>query len=139
MANIHDVATKIVAQFNDGISTMKLQKLTFLAHGWSLALRQIPLTEEPFVLWKSGPVSKTLYEVHKNQYTVYTWNGNINDLSKEEAVIIDAVVRQYGALSGPQLKEVVNKNATWADLNGTSSQLFVDEIAQHFTRTLIKA
>ncbi len=137
MANIHDVASFIVEKFDSGISTMKLQKLVFLAHGWSLALRGKTLTDENFVMWPSGPVNKTLQEVPGKEYTVTSWVGYPQNLTEEEVIILKAVVNQYGALSGPQLSEIVSKNAPWNDLKGTGYPLYNDEIKSHYTKTLV--
>ncbi len=138
MAEINDVAAYLVSKFREGVSSMKLQKLAFLAHGWSAALRSIPLTDEVFTLWESGPVSTSLAANHKEAYTITSWHyGNSDNLTLTEKIILDAVVNQYGALTGPMLKNIVNKDAPWSDLNGTKSNLFPDEIQTHFERVLL--
>jgi uncharacterized phage-associated protein len=43
------------------IDQMKLQKLLFYAHAWSLALKDKPLFEEDFEAWPWGPVVKDVY------------------------------------------------------------------------------
>ena len=41
---------------------MQLQKLTYLAHGWSLGGGRGPLIEEMFEAWAFGPVVRKLYD-----------------------------------------------------------------------------
>lgn len=48
------------------ISPMKLQKLLYIAHGYSLVEREQPLLDEVFEAWKFGPVLHSLY--HKCKY-----------------------------------------------------------------------
>jgi len=44
----------------DDLSQMKLQKLAYYAHGWSLGLRGQPLFAEPVQAWRYGPVILSL-------------------------------------------------------------------------------
>jgi uncharacterized phage-associated protein len=44
------------------IDPLKLQKLVYLAHGWSLFFLQRPLIREPFEAWRYGPVVPELYQ-----------------------------------------------------------------------------
>lgn len=137
MANVNDVASFIVKKFRSGISTMKLQKLVFLAHGWSLALRNLPLTNETFVMWKSGPVNRTLQEKFGNKYTITSWVGSPQNLNREETIILNAIINQYGVLSGPELSQIISKTAPWDDLKGTNYVLYDDEIKSHYVKTLL--
>lgn len=43
------------------LTHMHLQKLVYLAHGWTLAVSGRPLIEEPFEAWDYGPVVRKLY------------------------------------------------------------------------------
>jgi len=47
------------------ISPMKLQKLLYLAHGWSLALANEPLLDKDIQAWKYGPVIPSVYHEFK--------------------------------------------------------------------------
>jgi uncharacterized phage-associated protein len=108
MANIHDVAARITGHYPDGISTMKLNKLTFLAHAWSLVLLGRPLIAEPFLAWKAGPASRPLVDVAKGLLEVNAWPlGDARKLTEDELVVIESVIRQYGALTGPSLSDLI--------------------------------
>ncbi len=49
----------------EAISPMKLQKLLYLAHGWSLALADKPLLDKEIQAWKYGPVIPSVYQTFK--------------------------------------------------------------------------
>jgi uncharacterized phage-associated protein len=46
----------------DPINSIRLQKLIYLAQGWSLAVRNYRLIFEPIEAWDYGPVVPTLHE-----------------------------------------------------------------------------
>ena len=43
------------------VDQMKLQKLLFYGHAWSLAIRNAPLFEQDFEAWPWGPVVRDIY------------------------------------------------------------------------------
>ena len=45
---------------------LKLQKLTYIAHGWCLGLHKHPLIDEAPQAWRYGPVIKSLYHALKH-------------------------------------------------------------------------
>lgn len=56
-----------LAQANGQLLTpMKLQKLVYFAHGWSLGLTGQPLIDEPVQAWPYGPVVPSLYHEFKH-------------------------------------------------------------------------
>ena len=50
-----------------GVDPMKIQKLTYFAHGYYLAVKEgTPLIKEGFQAWPFGPVNPTIYETFKD-------------------------------------------------------------------------
>jgi uncharacterized phage-associated protein len=47
------------------LDPMKIQKLVYLAHGWSLALNGSALIKQEVEAWPYGPVIRTLYDEFK--------------------------------------------------------------------------
>src|SRR5215510_7158653 len=48
------------------LTPMKLQKLVYFAHGWSLALTGVPLIKDAVEAWRYGPVIPALYHEFKH-------------------------------------------------------------------------
>ena len=48
------------------VTQMKLQKLVYIGYGWTLALLDQKLFDEPIYAWKHGPVIKSLYDEFKH-------------------------------------------------------------------------
>lgn len=146
MATIHDIAAAVLNKFPKGLSASALQKLVYLSQGWSLALRNEPLFPGEFEAWPSGPVSRSLYNQHINMFSIHTWpHGDPTLLDEAEQLIVDAVVRRYGALTGLQLAELpLVKGTPWmrayhkqGNKTGSRALLAEDEMQRHFTALLI--
>ena len=77
-------ADMIANEFLDGrfgeISPMKLQKLVYYSHAWSLALFDEPLIRDRIEAWKFGPVVPSLY---------YEFKGNGNGKIRRFALEFD--------------------------------------------------
>lgn len=109
MTTIHDIAAGIVARFpNEGVSTSKLQALTYIAQGWSLALTGDPLFNEQFTALPGCPFSADLRSRYDGRYTIGSWDaGNIDAITVKQRVILDSITAQYGALSGTHLNNLI--------------------------------
>jgi len=66
------------SQSDHSVSPMKMQKLVYFAHGWSLGLTGNPLIDEQVQAWPYGPVIPTLYHEFK-----HFGNGEITDYATE--------------------------------------------------------
>jgi uncharacterized phage-associated protein len=109
---------------NDGgrrLTPMQLIKLAYIAHGFSLAIKNRPLLDEPVEAWRYGPVIPSLYRKLKN-----FGNGGVDKriarffssetLASEDVELIDAVYAKYGHLTGGQLSFLTHKQGTpWSD------------------------
>lgn len=115
MVDIHDVAAYVLEKLGTSVSTMKLQKLCFLAQGWSLALLNRQLFEDDFQAWAKGPVSYALFDQHRGRYTVSSWTGDAAALDDHDRIVVDAVLKNYGALTGLQLSDITHlPGSPWA-------------------------
>ena len=74
------IANYFLSNYMDtGISPLKLQKLTYLAHGWHLALFNKPLVSDEYSeAWRHGPIFPSVYHEFK-----YRRNSPIMKLGKE--------------------------------------------------------
>lgn len=113
------------------LTQMQLQKLAYIAHGWSLAINGEPLVHDHVEAWDYGPVFPKLYQHAKffgkrpvsREITPSDEDGISFFLSTErkkdaepykaalsasEADIIDRVWRRFGSLSGFQLSQLTH-------------------------------
>jgi uncharacterized phage-associated protein len=109
------------------LTAMKLQKLIYVAHGWSLAYDE-PLVHEAVEAWKWGPVFRSLYrefrEFGSEPITRHAtaFDGasleekdiSINDYdgSAATAAFLESVWRVYGHYSASELMEITHREGT---------------------------
>jgi uncharacterized phage-associated protein len=120
--------TRLAAQVGEQLTPMQLQKLTYIAHGFKLALSAgtEPLINEDVAAWKFGPVIPSLY----HQLKIYG-NGKVPNYSVSEQIsqnddaIIQAVYKHYGNYHGTLLSEMTHRTGTpwhqvWVEQDGCS-------------------
>jgi uncharacterized phage-associated protein len=103
------------------LTNMQVQKLVFLAQGYSLALLNRPLFYHNIHAWQFGPVVPKLYK-KLQQYG----NGYVSDkistelivesgaLDTEDKKVIDAVYGAYGSWTGSKLSALTHlDNTPW--------------------------
>jgi uncharacterized phage-associated protein len=98
------------------IDPMKLQKLVYLAHGWSLAFLKRRLIKEPIEAWRYGPVVPALYRMfQKFGASPITENApeaapeSQQRLDEETKSLLDTVWEKYGKLSSIQLSMLTHE------------------------------
>lgn len=147
------VANFFVEQsINSGIelTPMKVIKLVYIAHGWSLAIRQEPLIDEAVQAWKFGPVVPTVYNSFKgykdSQITgmaqVYDGLNIISPQVNETNIrlFLEGVWNAYNKFSGWQLSSITHENETpwyitWIKNGGADQSGAIipnDIIAKHY-------
>lgn len=121
MANVHDVAAYILQQCGP-MSTMKLQKLVYYCQAWHLVWDEAELFSEEIEAWANGPVVYELYDKHRGRFSVDAWpSGDPDRLLETERETIDAVIADYGDLTGRQLSHLTHNEAPWRDTRGDLS------------------
>jgi uncharacterized phage-associated protein len=119
MTTISDVAEYIL-RARGPMSTMKLQKLCYYSQAWSLVWDDRPLFDAQFEAWANGPVAPALYAKHRGSFSVDRIDGgNPEALSQTERDTVDAVLRDYGNLSGRALSFLTHAEAPWVDARGS--------------------
>ncbi|MBC6414771.1 MAG: DUF4065 domain-containing protein [Bdellovibrionales bacterium] len=96
-----------------GLSLVKLIKLSYISHGFTLAILDKPLSEQPAEAWKYGPVFPMIYhefKYHKDIYKITEkakfpfeskfYESNFNDKEKE---IMKVVFNKHQEDSGEKL------------------------------------
>ncbi len=112
---------RIAWQNGRELTNMQLQKLVYIAHGYSLALLDTPLVKQPVQAWRYGPVIRILYESLR-QYGAGTVTEMMNTLPSEQVsetyrALIDVVGDAYGSFTGPQLSTMTHREGTpWREV-----------------------
>lgn len=128
------VANRFLEMAEDkGISLtpMHLQKLVYIAHGWSLAVFGNPLTNKPIEAWDWGPVYRELYQASKmygsgavtaplkEQVMSFVDRviqiGNIVAIERfdaQELDLLNAIFENYADLRAFQLSALTHKEGT---------------------------
>ena len=146
---------------DEGLTQLQIQKLVYIAHGWTLALYDQPLTRELPQAWDMGPVYLNLRKrlahigannvrkkIRENDDSASIVFSNKNrgmeikaDFSEIEADIINQVWEIYGSLSGFKLSNLthVNDGAWYNTYNdfGRNAEISNDLTKEHY-RTLAK-
>ena len=118
----HAIANSFLKLAKDGgktLTNMQLQKLVFIAHGYTLALLGHELYSHNTHAWQWGPVVPTLYKsLQKYGNNCVTEFLDTEDELAEDSdgmEIIKAVWEGYGHLSGGKLSALTHKpNTPWS-------------------------
>jgi uncharacterized phage-associated protein len=111
------------------IDPLKLQKLIYLAHGWSLVLLRRPLIKESFEAWNYGPVVPSLYKAfqkfgaspiteHAPEVSMESHYG----LDNQTKSLLDAVWETYKKLNAIQLSMLTHEPGYAWDLTRRSGR-----------------
>lgn len=87
--SVFDVATYILQKCGN-MSCMKLQKLCYYAQAWSLVWDNVPLFDEDFEAWASGPVCPELFHRNERRFIVSASDerGNESHLSDNQRQLL---------------------------------------------------
>lgn len=113
----------------DAMTNMKLQKLLYYAQGFSLAILDRPMFQEPIEAWTHGPVVPDVYHTFKAYGSGPIPNpaGNFDPMSIDEGTreLLDEVYEVYGQYSAWKLRNMTHEEAPWADAykEGPSSNI----------------
>ncbi len=138
--SVADEILKIAKKQGTHLTPMQLVKLVYIAHGWSLALRDSGLFTDPIEAWKYGPVIPSLYQATKK----FGRNVIPFDLIDEDSPsgcnddvqsFLQSVFKEYGHLSGIQLSRLTHMDGTpWENVYqpGTPHIKITDELIRTY-------
>ncbi len=124
---------------------MWLQKLTYMAHGWNLAINQEPLISQDPEAWDNGPVFRAIWD-HIKQYGYGREHSELidpgaqapfrADLTASERQVIEHVWLKYRHLGARELSDLTHQPGTpWSNayLRARNATLSNTEIREHFS------
>jgi uncharacterized phage-associated protein len=129
------------------LTPLKLLKLVYIAHGWSLHLLHQPLISETAEAWQYGPVVPSLYRAVRTYRSAPVDRDIPGDydeqqLGDNERQLIAAVLNSYGHLSGTQLSNMTHMPDTpWSSAwnnEGRNSLIPNDCIERHYAELAIR-
>jgi uncharacterized phage-associated protein len=138
------------------VTPMKLLKLVYISHGWSLALLNEPLIDEAVEAWTYGPVIPSLYQelkeygrsrvtklVTTNDFDWRSFKPNFTTptIPEEDTKVqklLDNVWEGYGNHSGIYLSAITHKPGTPWSLTEPNDIIGQDLIREHY-KMLAKA
>ena len=107
----------------DYIGNLKMQKLCYLAQGWSLALRGIPLFDDVIEAWALGPMIPVLFR----RFRRYRWHPLDSDKRKrgllelfdaEEQELLNRTWKTYRRHSSNELQNLTCAQTPWKETYG---------------------
>jgi len=142
--NAHKTATQIIwISSLDGrsLTPMQLIKLSYIAHGWTLAILDNPLFRDVVEAWRYGPVIPEIYHKYKKfGYSRISVNlENLQDsFSMDERAIIERVVKVYGKYDGLYLSALTHQPDSHWDITirakGKNAQIPNELIQEHYKK-----
>lgn len=120
------------------LSIMSLLKLTYIAHGWHLEMRNRPLFPNPIQAWKYGPVIPDVYnEFRHNGINVNIPSGsNSGVIQPDDASLLEEIFKIYGNLEPFQLSDITHVDGGPWDIatkaGGYYAQIPNELIRQHY-------
>lgn len=100
----------------DTISNLKLQKLLYYAQGFSLALENRPLFDEPLVAWTHGPVVVEVYHAYKGHGSgaIPLPRGlDLRSFDKTTRELLNEVYHVYGQYAAWKLRGMTHEEPPW--------------------------
>ncbi len=148
---------KLADYDSESLTQMKLQKLVYIAHGFSLAIMSKPLIEENVQAWQYGPVIPSLYHEFKgyrggpitspatnviitDDFEVSETAPTVDIEDTDTKELLDAVWGKYKKYSGPNLSDMTHREGTPWDktfLPGVSGLAIDNNIISNHYKSLI--
>lgn len=128
------------------LTPMAIMKLVYIAHGWSLALRQRALIGDEVEAWQYGPVVPDLYQAMKRYGSGAVTQplhssiffGSPDYPAQDDLPLIAKIYELYGALNGVQLSALTHQpNTPWSmtyDHHSRGNVISEDLITEHYQR-----
>lgn len=93
---------------------LKLQKLLYLAQGYSYAFHDRPMFNDELEGWVHGPVVREVYNMFRSyQFNCIDINFEISELDKETVDVLNYVIDNFSKYDAKYLEELSHKQDPW--------------------------
>lgn len=138
--SVADAILRIAKTKGQQLTPMQLVKLTYIAHGWSLALRNKDLFRNRIEAWKYGPVIPDLYQATKqygrNPMPLELIGGEEDfPVQAEDRRFLEEIYDAYGHLDGIKLSYLTHQAGTpWTEayVPGLNAEISDARITEHY-------
>ena len=122
------VADYLLAHRTRHFTPVHILVLTYICHGWTLALKNRPLIEDEVEAWEYGPVIRVLYNMFSkyggdaitrlsacntdilDSDAVGAWKSSVGKELDEVRDVLDAVLDKYGKLTAEDLLRLMHRS-----------------------------
>lgn len=108
-----------LAEMNQSVNHLKLQKLLYYIQAWHLVYMDVPLFDSDFEAWLHGPVVRRVWDYYKSKSIMLDnlpRDRNISiKLTEEQEEIINDVLDEYGDKSGYYLECLTHSELPWKE------------------------
>lgn len=141
MVDVLDAARYVVSlsygKRKYSLTPLKLQKILYLAQGWSYVWDNEAAFNDGFSAWPYGPVNERVYETFKKYgRSEIPAEEGLNNL-KDQAVAetLNSVWAEYGKKPAFDLVELTHKQTPWKTAYSSGTKISNDSIKEYFQST----
>lgn len=144
MNSVLDIANYIIGNYDakkHQITPMKLQKLVYYTHVWSLVANAPLIKSSQFTKWKHGPVNEALYQAYKSFGSQPIENAPTKQhktLTGQEKALADFIIHSYLPFNAITLSKTTHTEAPW--IKTAVNEIISDEfiLAYYSTQSYAK-
>ena len=93
---------------------LKLQKLLYLAQGYSYAFHDEPLFADDMEAWVHGPVVPNVYHIYKDyHFNPISINYELIEFDQKALEVLNYVLEKYGKYDAKYLEEMTHYQEPW--------------------------
>lgn len=134
---------------NAPLSVLQLIKLSYIAHGWNLALNDAPLISDRIEAWKYGPVMPSLHcffedrDLKKDDLVADLFIEEASCIKPVHRVLLNKVYAKYKHKSGSELTALMHEKNTpwynvWKDGEGRDCPIEDSDTKSYYSREINK-
>lgn len=126
------------------VDAMSLEKLTYYAHAFRLALYREPLFPEEVRAWTYGPVIREVYDRYPGWRLIEAPTDDVPQLAEETENFLIDVVQIFGGLTAFKLSEATHEEKPWKQARQgysrreRSDELIPNDVMQAYYACLIE-
>ena len=125
---------------------LKLQKMLYLAQGYSYAFYDRPLFKDELEGWVHGPVVRNVYNMFKDyQYNSIDVSFEIEELDKDATDVLEYVIKNFAKYDAKYLEKISHEQMPWILSRGgldpderSDKTISKDSIANYFVNEVFQ-